>query len=83
VGFILFLVVIVYHVHHKTRHTKWNIYLTEIFQKKVSKQNKRRSVISLSGSLGSDSSHHSDHRYSQINSIPKSAQFQESFLEET
>ena len=82
VGFILFLVVIAYHVHHKTRHAKWNVYLTEYFRKKVNKQYKRHSIISLSGSLGNDSTYHSDHRYSEINTIPKSARFQESFLEE-
>ena len=82
VGFILFLVVIAYHIHHKTRHAKWNVYLTEYFQKKVNKQYKHRNIISLSGSLGNDSTYHSDHRYSEINTIPKSARFQESFLEE-
>ncbi|XP_065914017.1 uncharacterized protein [Dysidea avara] len=81
-SFVLFCTIAAYHVYHITRHTRWNIHLTDLFWKKV---NKRRDQFKfLPTRSGSDSGlyEYGDHNYRKLETFPQKERFQESLLEQ-
>jgi len=83
-SFVLFCVMVAYHVYHITKDTHWNIYLTNMFHKKVKKHSEKLDFLTsvAASDKGELFSYSSSSSYIELEKIPKSERFRESLLEQ-
>ncbi|XP_065914891.1 uncharacterized protein [Dysidea avara] len=80
-SFVFFCLIVLYHSYHITRHTRWNMYLTDIIWNEVNNSSVPYHFLSSQNSSQSDISQR-DHNYRKLESIPPHARFRESLLEQ-
>ena len=83
-SFAFFCILVAYHVYHTTRHTHWNIYLTDMFQKKMKKHSEKLDFLTSTAASDRAELYHynSSHTYIELETLPKSERFRETLLEE-
>jgi len=83
-SFVFFCIVVAYHVYHTTRRTQWNIYLTDMFQKKMRKHSEKLDFLTSTAASdkGELFNYSSSNTYIELERIPESERFRESFLEQ-
>jgi len=83
-SFVFFCIVVIYHVYHTTRRTQWNIYLTDMFQKKMRKHSEKLdfSTSTAASDKGELFNYSSSNTYIELETIPKSERFRETLLEQ-
>ena len=81
-SFVLFCTIVAYHVYHIKKHTHWNIYLSDLFWKKINKHREQLKFLPAQSGSNSEFYQHGEHNYRKLETFSQKEPFQESLLEQ-